>query len=441
VLLKEGLSERAVEEISKRKGEPAWMREKRLESWKAFKQIPMPTQQDEEWRRTDISTLKLEEIIPFATPGYRAKSIDELPEELQEMIGVEQDEEGGLIVQHNSEAVYQQFTEDLARKGVIFTDMETAVREHAELVQNYFLTECLNPMDRKFVALNGALWSGGTFLYVPRGVEVTLPLRTLFWLDVAGLGAFPHTLIIAEPNSQVTYIEECGSASNSEQMLNCGVAEVYLKDGAQVRCMSLQNFGPQVFNLTTHRAIVGRDSFMIWNTAHMGSRLAKSYLESILKGSGSTTEIVGLFFADQTQHLDLDTLQDHAAPHTTSELLLKGVIRDRARTVYQGLIRVHKDAQGTDAYQANRNLLLSDQAHADSIPSLEIENNEVRCTHGATVGQIDEEHLFYLMTRGLTRKEATKIMIDGFFMQVIERIPLPTIQEKLAKLIEEKVER
>jgi Fe-S cluster assembly protein SufD len=301
------------------------------------------------------------------------------------------------------------------------------------------MTEAIPVTYNKFTALHAAFWSGGTFIYVPKNVEVELPVQGVLYADAPGLGVFGHTLIVADENARVTYIEEASSPSGEQAGFASGVAELFLARGAQVRYVAMQEFSPQTTSFSAQRAIAHADSNLNWLVVSVGGRFTKSNVEAHLREPGASAEMLGLFFGNEDQFIDHHTSQEHIAPNTTSDLLYKGVLGDRARSVFSGMIRVHPHAQKTDAYQTNRNLLLSDEARADSIPNLEIGANDVRCSHGATVAPIDEDEVFYLQSRGMARPEATKIIVDGFFEPILVRIPLESIQERLRDFIDRKM--
>jgi len=433
-----GFSRSLVEEISARKGEPTWMLERRLAAWEVFERTPWPTLKDEDWRRTDIRPLKFAEIIPYVPGPNGVRARETIPAEyLSELADAEQ---GGFLIQVNSDPGYRELKAELAQQGVIFMDMDTAVREYGDLVREYFMTRAVLPEQGKFAALHGAFWQGGTFIYVPAGVEVALPLHSLVWADQPWAGLFAHTLVILAERARLTLVHEVASPTLSGvQGLHVGATELFIGPAAQLKYVSLQSWGRHMFNFTHERARLERDATLDWIVGAMGSRLTKSYMDIELDGQGSTARMSGLFFTDDDQHLDHDTQQNHNAPHTTSDLLFKGALLDRSRSVWQGMIRVAPGAQRTDGYQANRNLVLSEGARADSIPGLEIMADDVRCTHGSTVGQIDEEHVFYLMSRGLTRREAERLIVEGFFLEVLERIPFEGLRERLGRDIARKL--
>jgi len=435
-----GFSRRAVEELSSLHSEPPWLRQRRLEAWRVYEATPLPTLQDEDWRRTDISALALDELLPYAeAPHPEVAGVPQLCQELRDMVDVGQPE-GGLLVQHDSQVVHVSLAEEAAKQGVIFTSLEGAVREQPGLVKRYFMTRCLPPGHGKFAALHGALWSGGTFVHVPKGVEVELPLRACQWLARPGLAAFPHTLIVLEAGSKLAFIAEQFSPDLDSQALFCGASEVYLGEGAQLRHISVQQLGRQVYNLGAQRHLLEGDSRLDSLLIGLGGELTKFFVESVLEGPGANAQMRGVVFGGDDQHFDHQTLQEHIAPDCSSDLLFKVVVKDQAMSVHLGIVRVHSDARGTDAAQTVRNLILSEGAKAHPILPLEIEASDIRrCSHAATVGQVDENQLFYLMSRGLSRQDAQKLIVDGFFEPVLEAIPQLSVQHRLRRAVDEKL--
>lgn len=424
------LTREGVESLSRAKGEPAWMFERRLDAWRLFEQLPMPGRTDEEWRRTDITALDLAALSLYTEAGG-----------VMPTSPLQLDEAGGGLVTHgNSETLGQSLSADLAAQGVIFTDLDTAVREHPELVRQYFMTEAVPASYNKFAALNGAFWSGGTFLYVPRGVDVSLPLRSLSTLTASGTGLFTHTLVVVEEGARVTLVEEYVSSEIEHRSLNAGAIEVFARHGSHVTLVTLQEWSDAVWDLSVQRALLDRDAQLDWLVIGMGGGVTKTNIEAAMRGPGARAQMLGILWGERSQHIHYHTVQDHIAPHTTSDLLYKGALTDAARSIFTGTIRVLKGANGTDAYQANRNLLLSSHASSFPSPNLEIEANEVRCTHGATVGKVDADQLFYLMSRGLPREEATRMVVEGFYEDVLGREPVESIRGQLRELIARKVE-
>ncbi|HEY7834083.1 MAG TPA: Fe-S cluster assembly protein SufD [Ktedonobacterales bacterium] len=451
--VRRGFSAEALTDLLARRAardEPAWMRERRQAAWDTFEAIPMPTRQDEEWRRTDLRGLKLEQVEPFgaaalaeagATPAAATTLLP--PSERGEALA-------GFLGFRDGALVERQLAADVAAQGVIFTDLATALREHPDLVREHFMTRCVPASDGKFAALHGAFWDSGALLYVPRGVVIEQPFRVIVAAHTPGRASLPHTLVILGEHSQATFVEEVVSANGANgtheetqretrQGFSSRVSELFLGPAAHLDYSNVQHWGRSVYDFHTERALLEKDSALVLHSIEFGSQLSKGRVESIMAGPGTNARLIGLYFGDGHQHLDRYTLQDHQAPNATSDLLFKGVLTDQARSVYSGLIRVHPNAQKTDAYQQNRNLLLSRTARADSIPNLEIGANDVRCTHGATVGKVDEDELFYIMCRGLTRADATRLIVEGFVDPQIEALPIPGLRETLRREIERRV--
>ena len=434
-----GFSREAVEELSHRRNEPDWLRQKRVDAWQAYEQIPMPKRTDEEWRRTDIRLLPIDDVTPFGQLDARVSSRAELPESVAAQIEAAGDV-SGIVVQHDSATTYFEANPALAEQGVIFADLDTAIREHPDLLQKYFMTdEGVSASENKFAALHGAFWTTGTLLYVPADVEVELPFRAFSTLGSGGLATFNHVLIIAEEFANVTLVDYYQSETFDQESIVDNVVELHAAEGAQVRYIQVQDWGRNVWNFITQKGVVHQDAAVRSLNVSLGSSLSKGLIASNLVGPGSSAEMLGLYFADETQHIDHQTRQNHISPFATSDLLFKGAIKDNSRSVYSGVIKVWPKAHKTDAYQANRNLTLSPTARADSIPNLEIGANDVRCTHGATIAQIEEEYVFYLMSRGITRTEAEKLIVDGFFDEVIERVPVESVQTTVRAAIDKKI--
>lgn len=423
--LTQGFSRAGVEALSQLKGEPDWMLEKRLAAWDVYEQTPAPL-----GRRGDLGVLarvaryKFETLTPFVANGAHANGHLPLPTW-----------EAGLLVQQNSTVTARELDPALAAKGVILTDMDTAVREHPDLVQRYFMTG-VTVNDNKYAALHGAFWSGGLFLYVPKGVVLDRPVLARYLLDQANATNFAHTLIIADVGSQVIYIEETGSSlpEGTTALFN-GVAEIFAKDNAHVQFNSVQDFGPGVWNLTTKHGIPEKDGYIHWIVADLGADTTLANLATTMAGSGSNGDIVGVLFATGHQFIQINTLSNHAALSTSAQTYFKGVLDDSARVDFEGLIKVAHGAQQTNSYLSDHTLLLSDDARAEAIPSLEIAANDVHASHGATTGQIDAEQLFYLMCRGIPEDEARRLIVQGFFEPVLDKIPSNELRTRLRQSI------
>jgi Fe-S cluster assembly protein SufD len=401
--------------------------ELRRRAFEEYRALPIPSQETEEWRYTDLSDLDLS-FAPHA-PGHGG---DDTPP-------VTRGERAATQLQHNSSVVMTTSNQDLQARGVIFCDLDRAAREHPELVEPYL--HALVPTDRtKFTALHGAFRTGGTFLYVPPAVTVELPLQTLTYVDAEGAAVFPHTLLIAEEDAEVTFIDRYASP-NLGRALSVAVTELVVGKAARVRYTSIQEWGDGVTHLGVQRAQLDRDADLRSLAIGFGASLARAEAEAVLAGTGAFSEMLGIFFADGDQHFDHRSEQDHVAPSCTSDLLYKGALRDRSRGVYSGWVHVRPDAQKTNAMQTSRNIILSDSAFARAIPNLEIEANDVRCGHAASVGPVEEDQLFYLMSRGIARAEAEKLIVFGFFNEVLERIGLDEVRASAARAIEAELDR
>ena len=415
-----------VRAASRRLAEPSWLAERRMAAWETWVSLPLPTVQDEPWRRTDLRGLPADRV------GLKAADEAQGPGDL--------DGTGANLLIRPGHAPQLTGQASLEASGTVFADWETAVREHPALLETH-LGSAVGPAEGKFAALAAALATEGTLLYVPKGVNLEVPLHALVWAPGKDLAAFTRLLVVVEEGASASLVHETASPplGAAAAGLHAGIVELVVGGGAQLRFIEIQNWGDHVWNFTHERARVGRDGRIEWVFGAVGSHLTKNFSELSLEGQGAEGRWSGFYFADGVQHLDHDTQQNHLAPNTTSDLLFKGALVDRSRSVWQGMIYVAPGAQKTDGYQANRNLILSKKARADSIPGLEILADDVRCTHGATVSQLEEEPLFYLMSRGIPRRQAERLVVDGFFASVLERIPLPEIRDRFHEMIDNKL--
>jgi Fe-S cluster assembly protein SufD len=432
--LSNGFSRSAVEELSRQKGEPEWMLQKRLQAWDLYESMETPL-----GRRGDLGTLRMLSNFKFQllSPYVPSNGNGTLPAPIEQSLKEALvDQRSGLVVQRNASVVRTELAEELKRKGVILTDLDSAVRDYPELVQQYFMTSCVPVNSTKYTALHAAFWSGGVFLYLPKGVEIEDPILSQVWIDTPASATFAHTLIIAEELSSVRYVEEHNSAfSGEEPSLLDGVVEVYTKNAAHVEFSNMQDLGQNVWTITNKNAVHEKDASTTWVLADLGSKVMLSNIGLGLAGNGSVGELVGVFFTDHDQRYSINTLSDHASTATNAETLVKGVLTDESRVEFIGMIRVQPKAQQTASFLSDHTLLLSDKCRAESIPSLEIGANEVSASHGATTGKIDEEQLFYLMVRGIAREEAERIIVQGFFEPVLQRIPLENLRNRLRRSI------
>lgn len=427
-----GFTKKDVEELSAALSEPGWVLDRRMEAWGSFESLELPHEKEEPWRYTDFRRLKfqLDEFAPT-----RPKSATDITKQAEALVEQEGDR-AGYIIQRDADIVHVELDPGAAEQGVILTDLNTAIREHGDLVKEHLFQE-LDPGRHIFTALHGALFSGGSFLYVPKGVTIAAPIESQRWIDEPG-AIFPHTLVIVEEDAEVTYFERFRS-TNSAPALSNGGFELTAGRASRVNVVTLQEYSDPVWQFQTHRASLGADVSFKSLVVNLGGRFARHEVEAAIRGERSSIDMLGLYFAERDQHFDFRTLQDHIAGSSRSDLLYKGAVKDRSRAVYSGLIRVGKKAAFTDAYQTNRNLVLSDQAKADSKPELEIENNEVRCSHAASVSQMEENELFYLQSRGIPRLQAERLIVNGFFEDVVSRITLGEVRMVLLEAIERKL--
>ena len=410
---------------------PDFVRELREQSFARFTALPIPSQETEEWRYTDLSAFDLD----FASwsAGGRAESLDDVPEEIVAAAGIIGDR-AGLQIQRNSEVVTSHVDPALAEAGVLLMDLDRAAAEHPELVRPS-LHALVEPERTKFTALHAAFRTAGTFVYVPPATTVELPLQTLTYLDADGAAVFPHTLIVVGQDAEVTFIDRWTSP-DLERALSIAITEIYANAASRVRYVSLQDWGEGVTHLGIVRSRLGRDVDFRSVAVGFGASLARAEAESVLAEPGASSEMLGIFFGDGAQHFDHRSEQDHRAANCRSDLLYKGALRDESRGIYSGWVHVRKDAQKTDAMQTSRNILLSDRAFARAIPNLEIEANDVRCGHAASVGPVEEDQLFYLMSRGIDRAEAERLIVFGFFNEVLQRISIDEVRDSVTHAIE-----
>ena len=431
-----GLDRNAVEALAA--SGPPWLGQRRLEAWRVYEETPMPTTKEEEWRYTDLSkTLRLDELrlLPreereFAPEGAPAPLTGSMRSDRAA---------AGHVVELDGSVAHTDLGEEVAREGVVLASLARAVEVFPEILEAQLATEALPAGSGKFQALNAALWTDGILLFVPRGVHVELPIHLTRWFSEPGRAIFTRTLIVAEEGSRVSFVDEALSADFPAQTLVSSAVEVFARRGAHVQFVSLQRMGRGAFHISQQRTLADADAALDTLNVSFGASVARVDLNAELRGAGAHSDMLGLCFGEADQHFDHNTSQDHGAPHTRSDLLYKAALDEAARAVFRGVIRVHPGAQQTDAYQTNRNLILSPDARAESLPNLEIEADDVRCSHGATVGQLDEEHLFYLMSRGLTRAQAERLVVTGFLGEVLSRLPLGGVVEKVSGIIEERL--
>ena len=415
-------------------GLPATSRDYRQRAWDTFIQLPFPKPTDEPWRRTDLRRLDAES---FRLP--RLGEFEDLPaipgELLRPLVG---EQHGGQIMLLPGGSQVE-LNEELVAKGVVFTDLANAERQNADILVRV-MGQIVRPAEGKFAALSAALAQNGVLVYVPRGVQVEQPLHSILWGPGSNLAHLSHLVVWLEDGASLTYVHEAASPTEpGSQALHAGIVEIHVGAGANLRFVELQSWGEHVWNFSHERTQVERDGNLDWIFVAVGSQLTKNFSDLELIGEGATGRMSGFYFTDGNQHLDHDTQQNHLAPHTTSDLLFKGALKGHSRSVWQGMIYVARGAQKTDGYQANRNLVLSNQARADSIPGLEIMADDVRCTHGATVGKIDPNEIFYLLSRGIPYPEAERLIVEGFFDPIVQRIPFEGVRGRLEDIISRKM--
>ena len=421
---KKGLDCETVEQISAIKGEPQWMLDFRLKALEHFQKRPMPT-----WGG-DLSKLNLDEIFFYVRPMEKeGRSWDDVPDAIKgtfDRLGIPEAERkflAGVGAQYESEMVYHKIQEHLAEKGVIFLSIEDGLRQHPDLFRQYFST-VIPIEDNKFAALNSAVWSGGSFIYIPKGIKVDLPLQAYFRLNMANIGQFERTLIIADEGSQVHYVEGCTAPIYTTDSFHSGVIEIVVKKGARVRYTTIQNWSTNVYNLVTQRAMVHEGATMEWVDANLGSKLTMKYPSCYLIGPGAHGEILSMAFAGPGQHQDAGGKVIHVAPHTSSKITSKSISKGTGRTSYRGLLKVYKGAYDVRSNVVCDALLLDDKARSDTYPSIEVDEEDVTLGHEASVSKVGEEQLFYLMSRGLTAEQATTMVVSGFIEPLVKELPM-----------------
>ena len=423
-----GFTHDTFEAFLARREEPAWLIEQRRRAWQIFESLELPRRDEEEWRRTDVRLLRLQKFSP---PGEAPSDASSPTATLTQGVSL-----GGHVASLDSLPTASQLDEKWLRQGVLFGNLEQLANEHPAVVQSRLMQQAFDPAYDKFAALHAACWSGGTLLYVPRGVVIDEPLHVLAGLTPGGVD-FGHTLVVLEEGAAATLLSE--TTSGEGEGLHCGGTELLIGRGAKLRFVSLQHWGSGVWHFAHQKARLAADSQLQWTIGALGSRLAKVNQHVALAGRGAHAQVNGVMFTEGKQHLSYHTLQHHEAEGCHSDLLYKGALQDSSRLVWRGMIKVDPGAQKTDAYQRNDNLILSEEARADSIPGLEIEADDVRCTHGATAGRVDDEQIFYARCRGLTRKEAVRMIVAGFFQQVFDRITIESVREALGGAIGRKI--
>ena len=420
-----GLTEDIVRDIWANKNEPQWMLDFRLKSLEIYNKMEIPN-----WI-PDISGLDMENIYTYVKPKAKKMSAswDEVPEDIKgtfDRLGIQEAEQkslAGVVAQYDSEVVYHSIQEDLVKQGVIYTDIETALREHEDIVKQYWMT-LIPPTDHKWAALHGAVWSGGSFVYVPKGVQVEIPLQSYFRLNAPGAGQFEHTMIIIEEGASAHFIEGCSAPKYDVSNLHAGAVELFVKDNAKLRYSTIENWSKNMYNLNTKRAIVGAHGTIEWVSGSFGSHVSCLYPMSILNGEGAHCEFTGITFAGEGQFLDTGSKVVHNAPYTTSNVNAKGISKSGGAQIYRGLLKIGKNAEHSKATVSCESLMLDDISQSDTIPAVIVENDNVDIGHEAKIGRISDEAIFYLMTRGISEEEARAMLVRGFAEPISKELPL-----------------
>ena len=434
-----GLDREKVAQISKMKGEPDWMLDFRLKAFEHYQKRPMP-----KWGG-DLSGIDFDNIYYYIKPAEKqGKTWDEVPEYIKdtfEKLGIPEAERkflAGVGAQYESEVVYHSLREDLEKLGVVFLDMDSGVREYPELVKKYFGT-VIPFNDNKFAALNSAVWSGGSFIYVPEGVKVEIPLQAYFRINAENMGQFERTLIICAPNSYVHYVEGCTAPTYSTDTLHSAVVEIIVEEGARCRYTTIQNWSKNVYNLVTKRAMAYKNATMEWVDGNLGSKLTMKYPAVWLMEPGARGEILSVAFAGDEQHQDAGGKVVHVAPHTSSQIISKSISKGTGRSSYRGLVKVYKGADNVKSNVVCDALLLDETSRTDTYPYMEIEEERVSIGHEATVSKVAEEQIFYLQSRGLSEDEAMSMIVNGFIEPIAKELPLEYAVE-LNRLIQLEME-
>jgi Fe-S cluster assembly protein SufB len=437
---KKGLSEEVVRQISEIKEEPEWMTKFRLRALKIFERKPMAP-----WFAVNMPQLDFQDIYYYLKPkGEQVDEWDALPESMKqtyEKLGIPEAERkylAGVTAQYESEVVYHKNRDDLAKQGILFSDMDTALRDNPEIVQKFFGT-VIPPGDNKFAALNSAVWSGGSFIYVPPGVKVEMPLQAYFRINQENAGQFERTLIIADEGAQVHYIEGCSAPVYTSDSLHSAVVELVAMPGARITYTTIQNWSPNVYNLVTKRARAEAEAHVEWIDGNIGSRLTMKYPSVYLMGPKATGEVLSVAYAGPGQHQDAGAKMIHAAPETSSTIVSKSISKDGGRTSYRGLVKVEEGAHGVRSHVRCDALILDEDSRSDTYPYMEINEQDARIGHEATVSKVGEDQLFYLMSRGLSEQQAMGMIVNGFIEPVTRTLPMEYAVE-WSRLIELQME-
>lgn len=419
-----GLTPEIIIEISKEKNEPEWMTEFRLKSLEIYNSKPLPS-----WG-ADLSGLDMDNIVTYVRPNANlVNSWDKVPEDIKktfEALGIPQAERkalAGVGAQYDSEVVYHNIKQELIEQGVIYTDMETALQEYENMVKEHFM-KLVTPNDHKFAALHGAVWSGGSFVYVPEGVKVDIPLQSYFRLNAPGAGQFEHTLIIVGKGASLHFIEGCSAPLYRVTNLHAGCVELFVRENAKLRYSTIENWSRNMYNLNTKRALVDKNGTIEWVSGSFGSKVTMLYPMSILRGEGARSEFTGITFASSGQYLDTGTKVVHAAPYTTSSINSKSISKNGGHAFYRGLLKVAPNAYGCKSTVSCESLMLDNESASDTVPVIELYNDDIDIGHEAKIGRISDEAIFYLMSRGIAEEEAKAMIVRGFVEPITKELPL-----------------
>ena len=420
-----GLTEEIIRDISKRKNDPQWMLDFRLKSLAVYNSLALPT-----WG-PDLSELNMDDIVTYVQPDAKMTgNWQDVPTDIKntfDRLGIPEAEQkqslAGVGAQYDSEVVYHSIQDDLVKQGVIYTDMETAIREHEDVVKEYFMT-LVPPKDHKFAALHGAVWSGGSFVYVPEGVHVEIPLQSYFRLNAAGAGQFEHTLIIVEKNASLHFIEGCSAPKYNVTNLHAGCVELFVKEGARLRYSTIENWSRNMMNLNTKRALVEKDGIIEWVSGSFGSHVSCLYPCSILHGENARCEFTGVTFASKGQNLDTGASVIHAAPHTSANINTRTISKAGGMATYRSAVKVTRRAPFAKCSVNCESLMLDNASRSDTLPVMDIEGDEADIGHEAKIGRISDEAIFYLTSRGIDEDEARAMIVRGFVEPIAKELPL-----------------
>ena len=420
----QGLSKEVIMEISKEKNEPQWMTDFRLKSLAIYNSMPVPT-----WG-ADLRDLDMDNIIAYIRPNTEMKhSWDDVPDEIKdtfERLGLPQAEReslAGVGAQYDSEVVYHNIRQELVDQGIVYMDIETALVEYEDILKEYFM-KLIPPEDHKFAALHGAVWSGGSFVYVPEGADVDIPLQSYFRLNAPGAGQFEHTLIIVEKGAKLHFIEGCSAPQYKVNNLHAGCVELFVKEDASLRYSTIENWSRNMYNLNTKRALVEKNGTIEWISGSFGSKVSMLYPMSILNGEGARSEFTGITFASTGQYLDTGTKVVHAAPNTTSTVNSKSISKNGGHAFYRGLLKATPNAKGSKSTVSCESLMLDNNSVSDTLPVIELETDDIDIGHEAKIGRISDEAIFYLMSRGIDEEEAKAMIVRGFVEPITKELPL-----------------